>query len=32
MKTRAAFAWAANKPLTIETIEIAGPKAGEVPQ
>ena len=30
MKTRAAVAWAANKPLTIETIEIAGPKAGEV--
>ncbi len=30
MKTRAAVAWAANKPLTVETIEIAGPKAGEV--
>ena len=30
MKTRAAVAWAANKPLTIETIEIGGPKAGEV--
>ncbi|MGH6760630.1 MAG: S-(hydroxymethyl)glutathione dehydrogenase/class III alcohol dehydrogenase [Phyllobacterium sp.] len=30
MKTRAAVAWEANKPLTIETIEIGGPKAGEV--
>jgi len=30
MKTRAAVAWAGNKPLTIETIEIGGPKAGEV--
>ena len=30
MKTRAAVAWEANKPLTIETIEISGPKAGEV--
>ena len=30
MKTRAAVAWAANKPLTIETNEIGGPKAGEV--
>ena len=30
MKTRAAVAWAANKPLTIETIEIGGPRAGEV--
>ena len=30
MKTRAAVAWAANKPLTIETIELEGPKAGEV--
>ena len=30
MKTRAAVAWAANKPLTVEFIEIAGPKAGEV--
>jgi S-(hydroxymethyl)glutathione dehydrogenase/alcohol dehydrogenase len=30
MKTRAAVAWEANKPLTIETIEIAGPKPGEV--
>jgi S-(hydroxymethyl)glutathione dehydrogenase / alcohol dehydrogenase len=30
MKTRAAVAWAAGKPLTIETIDIEGPKAGEV--
>jgi S-(hydroxymethyl)glutathione dehydrogenase/alcohol dehydrogenase len=30
MKTRAAVAWEANKPLTIETIEIDGPKPGEV--
>jgi S-(hydroxymethyl)glutathione dehydrogenase/alcohol dehydrogenase len=30
MKTRAAVAWAAGKPLTIETIEIEGPRAGEV--
>jgi S-(hydroxymethyl)glutathione dehydrogenase / alcohol dehydrogenase len=30
MKTRAAVAWEANKPLTIETIELAGPKPGEV--
>ncbi|TBW40910.1 S-(hydroxymethyl)glutathione dehydrogenase/class III alcohol dehydrogenase [Siculibacillus lacustris] len=30
MKSRAAVAWAANQPLTIETIDIAGPKAGEV--
>jgi S-(hydroxymethyl)glutathione dehydrogenase/alcohol dehydrogenase len=30
MKTRAAVAWEANKPLTIEEIEIDGPKAGEV--
>jgi S-(hydroxymethyl)glutathione dehydrogenase/alcohol dehydrogenase len=30
MKTRAAVAWEANKPLTIETIDIGGPKAGEV--
>ena len=30
MKTRAAVAWEANKPLTIETIDLAGPKAGEV--
>jgi S-(hydroxymethyl)glutathione dehydrogenase/alcohol dehydrogenase len=30
MQTRAAVAWAAGKPLSIETIEIEGPKAGEV--
>jgi S-(hydroxymethyl)glutathione dehydrogenase/alcohol dehydrogenase len=30
MKTRAAVAWEANKPLTIETINLEGPKAGEV--
>ena len=30
MKTRAAVAWEAGKPLTIETIDIEGPKAGEV--
>ena len=30
MQTRAAVAWAAGKPLTIETIEVGGPKAGEV--
>lgn len=30
MKTRAAVAWEANKPLTIETIDIEGPKPGEV--
>jgi S-(hydroxymethyl)glutathione dehydrogenase/alcohol dehydrogenase len=30
MKTRAAVAWAAGKPLEIEEIELAGPKEGEV--
>lgn len=30
MKTRAAIAWEAGKPLTIEEIEIQGPKTGEV--
>jgi len=30
MKTRAAVAWEANKPLTIETVELGGPRAGEV--
>ena len=30
MKTRAAVAWEAGKPLSIETIEIEGPRAGEV--
>jgi S-(hydroxymethyl)glutathione dehydrogenase/alcohol dehydrogenase len=30
MKSRAAIAWEANKPLTIETVDIEGPKAGKV--
>jgi len=30
MKTRAAIAWEAGKPLTIEEIDIEGPRAGEV--
>jgi len=30
VKTRAAVAWAAGKPLTIEEVELAGPRAGEV--
>jgi S-(hydroxymethyl)glutathione dehydrogenase / alcohol dehydrogenase len=30
MKTRAAVAWKAGEPLTIEEIAIDGPKAGEV--
>src|ERR1700694_450124 len=30
MRSRAAVAWEANKPLTIETIDIEGPKPGEV--
>jgi S-(hydroxymethyl)glutathione dehydrogenase/alcohol dehydrogenase len=30
MKTRAAVAWAAGKPLTIEEVDLAGPRAGEV--
>jgi S-(hydroxymethyl)glutathione dehydrogenase/alcohol dehydrogenase len=30
MKTRAAIAWEAQKPLEIEEIEVGGPKAGEV--
>jgi S-(hydroxymethyl)glutathione dehydrogenase/alcohol dehydrogenase len=30
MKTRAAVAWEADKPLSIEEVELAGPKAGEV--
>ncbi|HEX5787081.1 MAG TPA: S-(hydroxymethyl)glutathione dehydrogenase/class III alcohol dehydrogenase [Woeseiaceae bacterium] len=30
MKTRAAVAWAAGKPLEIEMLDLAGPKAGEV--
>jgi S-(hydroxymethyl)glutathione dehydrogenase/alcohol dehydrogenase len=30
MKTKAAVAWKAGAPLTIETVELDGPKAGEV--
>ena len=30
MKTRAAVAWKAGKPLTIETVDLEGPRAGEV--
>src|SRR5471030_231724 len=30
MKSRAAVAWEAGKPLTIERVDVAGPKAGEV--
>ena len=30
MKTRAAVAWKAGTPLTIEIIDIEGPKTGEV--
>ncbi|MBG9386656.1 S-(hydroxymethyl)glutathione dehydrogenase/class III alcohol dehydrogenase [Caenimonas aquaedulcis] len=30
MKTRAAVAWQANQPLTIETLDLDGPRAGEV--
>ena len=30
MKTRAAIAWKAGEPLSIETLELDGPKAGEV--
>lgn len=30
MKTRAAVAWEAGKPLTVETVDLEGPKAGEV--
>src|ERR1700734_1252572 len=30
MQSRAAVAWEANKPLSVETIEISGPKDGEV--
>ncbi len=30
MQTRAAVAWEANKPLTIETVTLEGPRAGEV--
>ena len=30
MKTRAAVAWSAGQPLTIEEVDLAGPRAGEV--
>lgn len=30
MKSRAAVAWEAGKPLSIETVDVEGPKAGEV--
>jgi S-(hydroxymethyl)glutathione dehydrogenase/alcohol dehydrogenase len=30
VKTRAAVAWEAGRPLTIETVDLGGPKAGEV--
>ncbi|MES3000740.1 MAG: alcohol dehydrogenase catalytic domain-containing protein, partial [Pseudomonadota bacterium] len=30
MKTRAAVAWGPNQPLTIETLDLDGPRAGEV--
>ena len=30
MKTRAAVAWEAGKPLSIEEVDVAGPKPGEV--
>ena len=30
MKTRAAVAWGAGQPLTIETVDLEGPRAGEV--
>jgi len=30
MKTRAAVAWRAGEPLTIETVDLAGPRVGEV--
>ena len=30
MKTKAAVAWEAGKPLSIEEIDLAGPKEGEV--
>ncbi len=30
MQTRAAVAWNANMPLTVETVDLEGPKAGEV--
>ncbi|HOB03201.1 MAG TPA: alcohol dehydrogenase catalytic domain-containing protein, partial [Casimicrobium huifangae] len=30
MKTKAAVAWKSGAPLTIETVDLEGPKAGEV--
>src|SRR3954454_14889508 len=30
MRSRAAVAWEAGKPLSIETVEVSGPQAGEV--
>ena len=30
MKTRAAVAWKAGAPLTIETVDVEGPRAGEI--
>jgi S-(hydroxymethyl)glutathione dehydrogenase / alcohol dehydrogenase len=30
MKTRAAVAWHPNQPLTIETLDLDGPRAGDV--
>ncbi len=30
MKTKAAVAWKAGQPLSIETVDLAGPRAGEV--
>ena len=30
MKTKAAVAWQAGKPLTIEEVELGGPREGEV--
>jgi Zn-dependent alcohol dehydrogenase len=30
MKTRAAVAWKAGEPLSIETVDLEGPRAGEV--
>ena len=30
MQTRAAVAWKAGAPLTIETVDLEGPRAGEV--
>ena len=30
MQTKAAVAWKSGQPLTIETVDLAGPRAGEV--